>query len=59
MSLRTEMVPLLGERGFITDKRLVSWQYQVQRKDKSSNLGVEFLKFGLFPLSYLSLKLLI
>lgn len=53
------MVPLLGERGFITDKRLVSWQEQVQRKDKSPNLGVEFLKFGLFPLSYLSLKLLI
>ena len=26
LSLRTEMVPLLEERGFIADKRLQSWQ---------------------------------
>lgn len=59
LPLRTEMVPVLEERGFIADKRLQSWQQQVQRKDKSPILGVEFLKSGLFPLSQLSLKLLI
>lgn len=58
LSLRTEMAPLLEER-FHSWQRLESWQEQVQKKDKSPILGREFLKLALFPLSYLSLKLLI